>query len=423
SQRNISIASVMKYICLYFQVHQPFRLRIYRFFDIRVSHDYYHDLNNRALMRRIAQKCYLPMNALLLRLIEKWGADRFSVAFAISGTALDQMELYAPEVLGSFQKLYETKGVELIGETYAHSLASLRSRKEFERQVKLHKQALQKHFSASPQVFRNTELVYYDEVAQWVADLGFKAMFAEGADTLLGWRSPNFLYESTAASLKLLLRNYRLSDDIAFRFSNRDWPEWPLTAEKFMRWIEDVPEEQQLINLFMDYETFGEHQWAETGIFDFFEHWVNLMLTEKKAIFIKPSEALQKLVPKAKISVPMPLSWADSERDLTAWLGNELQKDAFESLYDLEEQVVKLQESEVQRDWLRLQTSDHFYYMCTKFFSDGDVHKYFNPYNSPYEAYVTYMNVLSDFRGAIRGKGVRGGGGAARSGRPSPPKH
>lgn len=388
----------MKHICLYFQVHQPFRLRIYRFFDIGASQDYYHELNNRTLLQRIARKCYLPMNALLKQLIQQWGPERFSVAFAISGTALEQMQLYAPEVLESFQALYQTGGVELVGETYAHSLAALKSRKEFERQVKKHTETLESLFGAKPKVFRNTELVYYDEVAQWVSEMGFAAMLAEGADTLLGWRSPNYLYQSAAAPLKLLLRNYKLSDDIAFRFSNRSWEAYPLTAEKFADWIADIPSEQRLINLFMDYETFGEHQWAETGIFEFFEAWINKMLSEDRARFLTPSEVLKLHEPAAKIPVPMPLSWADSERDLTAWLGNELQTDAFETLYALEPLVETVQSSALHRDWLRLQTSDHFYYMCTKFFSDGDVHKYFNPYNSPYEAYVTYMNVLSDFR-------------------------
>ncbi len=389
----------MRHICLYFQVHQPFRLRIYRFFDIGVSHDYYHELNNRALMRRIAQKCYLPMNALLQRLIERWGPERFSVSFAISGVALEQMRLYAPEVLESFQRLHKTGGVELVGETYAHSLACLKSRREFEAQVRKHTETLEELFSVRPTTFRNTELVFYDEVARWVAEMGFSAMLAEGADTLLGWRSPNYLYQSAAASdLLLFLRNYKLSDDIAFRFSNREWSEWPLTAEKFAGWIADLPAEQRLINLFMDYETFGEHQWAETGIFEFFEAWVNRMLEQGAARFVTPAQARKDHSPAASLSVPAPLSWADSERDLTAWLGNELQTDAFDTLYSLEEPLRQISAPDLQRDWLYLQTSDHFYYMCTKFFSDGDVHKYFNPYNSPYEAYVTYMNVLSDFR-------------------------
>ncbi|MCS7297310.1 MAG: glycoside hydrolase family 57 protein [Bacteroidia bacterium] len=394
----------MKHICLYFQVHQPFRLRIYRFFDIGVSHEYYHELNNRTLFQRIARKCYLPMNALLKHLIEKWGPERFSVAFAISGSALEQMQFYGPEVLESFQALHQTGGVEIVGETYAHSLSCLKSRREFERQVKKHIETIERLFSTTPKIFRNTELVYYDEVARWVSELGFEGMLAEGADTLLGWRSPNYLYESAAAPLKLLLRHYRFSDDIAFRFSNREWSEWPLTAEKYAGWLSALPSEQKLVNLFMDYETFGEHQWADTGIFEFFEHWVNLMLSEGRGTFVTPSWILEAYQPVAKLSVPMPLSWADSERDLTAWLGNELQTDAFETLYALEPLVENEEDPSIWRDWLRLQTSDHFYYMCTKFFSDGDVHKYFNPYNSPYEAYVTYMNVLADFRQRLLGK-------------------
>lgn len=396
----------MRHLCLYFQVHQPFRLRIYRFFDIDRVHDYYHEVNNRTLMQRIARKCYLPMNALLCKLIEHWGPERFSVAFSISGTAIEQMRLYAPEALQSFQELYQTGGVELLGETYAHSLACLKSEAEFCRQIRLHAQTIKALFSADVEVFRNTELVFYDEVAQWVSDLGFKGILAEGTEALLGWRSPNFVYRSAVApGLRVLLRNYRFSDDIAFRFSNRSWSEWPLTAEKFSSWINGLPASEQLVNLFMDYETFGEHQWEETGIFAFFEAWVNEMLKDKKVRFIRPREAIQLHEALGEVQAPQPLSWADTERDLTAWLGNDLQQDAFEALYALESHVMATDPKaypDLHADWLYLQTSDHFYYMCTKFFSDGDVHKYFNPYDSPYEAYVTYMNVLADFSHRLR---------------------
>lgn len=392
----------MRHICLYFQVHQPFRLRIYRFFDIGQSHDYYHELNNRVLMQRIAKKCYLPMNALLKKLITRHTPERFSVAFSISGMALEQMQLYAPEVLESFQDLHATGGVELIAETYAHSLASLKSEAEFRRQVAHHAQTLDKLFGARPTTFRNTELVFFDALAEWVADMGYTAILAEGADTLLGWRSPNYLYTAKASpKLRVLLRNYRFSDDVAFRFSNQGWPEWPLTAEKFARWLRDLPSHEMLVNLFMDYETFGEHQWPETGIFEFFEAWVDEMLKDRDVRFVMPHVALTDHEPVGEVQAPKPLSWADSERDLTAWLGNDMQQDAFDSLYALEPLIQKLppdKHPDLLRDWLRLQTSDHFYYMCTKFFADGDVHKYFNPYDSPYEAYVTYMNVLADFR-------------------------
>lgn len=392
----------MRHICLYFQVHQPFRLRIYRFFDIGESHDYYHELNNRVLMQRIARKCYLPMNALLKKLITKHTPERFSIAFSISGTVLEQMQLYAPEVLESFQNLYKTGGVELIGETYAHSLASLKSEAEFRRQVALHAETLEKLFSARPKTFRNTELVFFDKLAQWVSDMGYTAILAEGTESLLGWRSPNYLYTSRAAPpLRVLLRNYQFSDDIAFRFSNRAWSEWPLTAEKFAGWFRALPQHEILVNLFMDYETFGEHQWPETGIFEFFEAWVEKMLQDKEIRYVTPQVAIADHEPVGEVEAPKPLSWADSERDLTAWLGNDMQQDAFESLYALETLIQKLSPQkypDIHRDWLRLQTSDHFYYMCTKFFADGDVHKYFNPYDNPYEAYVTYMNVLTDFR-------------------------
>ncbi len=399
----------MRHLCLYFQVHQPFRLRIYRFFDIDRVHDYYHEVNNRALMQRIARKCYLPMNALLKKLITRWGPERFSVAFSISGTALEQMRLYAPEVLRSFQELYQTGGIELLGETYAHSLACLKSEAEFRRQVHLHAKAIQELFEAEVQTFRNTELVFYDQVAGWVADMGFKAMLAEGMETLLGWRSPNFVYQSAAVpKLRVLLRNYRFSDDIAFRFSNRGWEEWPLTAEKFAGWIRALPSAEQLVNLFMDYETFGEHQWEESGIFAFFEAWVDEMLSDKNVRFIRPKEALDLHEIIGEVQAPQPLSWADSERDLTAWLGNDLQQDAFDALYVLEPDILATDPKaypDLHTDWLRLQTSDHFYYMCTKFFADGDVHKYFNPYDSPYEAYVTYMNALADFTHRLRAVG------------------
>ncbi len=392
----------MRHICLYFQVHQPFRLRIYRFFDIGESHDYYHELNNRVLMQRIARKCYLPMNALLKKLITKHTPERFSVAFSISGTALEQMQLYAPEALESFQDLHKTGGVELIGETYAHSLASLKSETEFRRQVALHAETLEKLFSARPKTFRNTELVFFDKLARWVSDMGYTATLAEGTDTLLGWRSPNYLYTARVApELRVLLRNYQFSDDIAFRFSNQAWSEWPLTAEKFARWFSDLPQYEILVNLFMDYETFGEHQWSETGIFEFFEAWVEKMLQDKDVRYVTPQVAIADHEPVGEVEAPKPLSWADSERDLTAWLGNDMQQDAFESLYALETLIQKIpiqKHPDIHRDWLRLQTSDHFYYMCTKFFADGDVHKYFNPYDNPYEAYVTYMNVLTDFR-------------------------
>ena len=394
----------MRAIVFYFQVHQPFRLKQYRFFEIGRDHYYYNDYSNRSIMRKVAQKCYLPMNSLLLELIEKY-PGKFKVAFSISGVAIDQFKLYAPEVLESFQKLAKTGQVEFLDETYAHSLAALKSEREFERQVKMHRQLMKELFNYEPQVFRNTELIYSDDIAKMVYKLGYKAILTEGAKHVLGWRSPNFVYYSgVEPKLRLLLKNYQLSDDIAFRFSNRFWDQWPLTAEKYVSWLNAVDPKQEVINLFMDYETFGEHQWAETGIFDFMRALPEYVFKYTDYQFMTPSEAVDTFQPVAPIQVPNPISWADEARDLTAWLGNEMQNEAFEKIYSLEDKVYEVDDKEIWKDWLYLQTSDHFYYMCTKFFADGDVHMYFNPYNTPYDAFINYMNILSDFELRIRDK-------------------
>lgn len=387
----------MKTICFYFQVHQPFRLKKYRFFEIGEDHYYYDDFANKSILQKVAQKCYLPMNSLLLDLIKEYGS-RFKVSFSISGVAIEQFELYAPEVLESFKKLAKTGNVEFLAETYSHSLSALKSREEFERQVNLQVAKVEEHFGQTPVTFRNTELIYSDEIGKIVADMGYKAMLTEGAKQILAWKSPNYVYYNALnPKLKVLLKNYTMSDDIAFRFSNRAWEEWPLTAEKYVDWLNNIPEKEEVVNLFMDYETFGEHQWAETGIFDFMRALPKYIFEKSNYEFLTPSEVAQKLQPVAAYNVPNPISWADEERDLTAWLGNEMQDEAFDKLYALEEKIRKIDDADIQKDWLRLQTSDHFYYMCTKFFSDGDVHMYFNPYDNPYNAFINYMNILSDF--------------------------
>ncbi len=386
----------MKSVCLYFQVHQPYRLSSYRFFDIGSHNQYFDDYANRYILQQVAEKCYLPANEVLLALIGKYGKD-FQVSFSMSGLALDQFEQYAPKVLRSFQKLAETGSVEFLAETWAHSLASLKSKKEFNEQVKLHVKKIKELFGQKPGTFRNTELVYSNDIGNMVYDLGFDTMLTEGAKHVLGWKSPNLLYCSAAnPKLKLLLKNFQLSDDIAFRFSERGWSEWPLTAEKFVSWIEKINPKDEVVNLFMDYETFGEHQWAETGIFDFLKAFPSFAIEKAGMHFKTPAELSKELQPVARLNVPYPISWADEERDLTAWLGNELQDEAFKSLYDMETRVRKLKDEKLTRQWRFLQASDHFYYMCTKWFSDGDVHKYFNPYSSPYDAFINYMNVLSD---------------------------
>jgi len=355
-------------------------------------------------MRKVAEKCYLPTNKLMLDLIKEYGS-RFKISYSISGTALDQFEMYAPDVLETFQKLAKTGSVEFLAETYSHSLSALKSREEFTRQVKAQMAKVENLIGYKPKSFRNTELIYSDEIGAMVADLGFNTMLTEGAKHILGWKSSNFVYSNAInPKLRLLLKNFRLSDDIAFRFSNRDWSEWPLTTEKYVHWLNNINPNEEIVNLFMDYETFGEHQWAETGIFDFMRALPGRVFANTNFEFLTPSEATQKHQPVALLHVPHPISWADEERDLTAWLGNELQDSAFNELYNLADMVEKIDDPNIKRDWLYLQTSDHFYYMCTKWFSDGDVHKYFNPYDTPYEAFINFMNVLSDFTIRLKSK-------------------
>lgn len=384
-------------LCMYFQVHQPDRLRQYRFFDIGNDSYYYDDFANRTIMRRVAEKCYLPMNALLLELIEANGGN-FKVAFSIPGTAIEQMESYAPDVLDGFKKLAATGCVEFLAETYSHSLASLFSMDEFEKQVKMHSDLIFEKFGVRPECFRNTELIYSDEIGDVVRKMGFSCMLTEGAKHILGWKSPNYVYSNAIDSrLKLLLRNFNLSDDIAFRFSDKTWNGWPMDAGKFASSCAAVLNDGEVLNLFMDYETFGEHQSFATGIADFMKYLPEAILRGTDFEFCTPSEAARKHRPVAPLNVPFPISWADEERDTTAWLGNELQNEASSKLYGIEDKVVAADSPVLYKDFLKLQESDHFYYMCTKFFADGAVHNYFNPYDTPYEAFINYMNVLSDF--------------------------
>ncbi len=388
----------MKSICLYFQVHQPLRLRRYRFFDIGNDHYYYDDFTNESIMRKTANDCYLPANQILLDLI-KANKNKFKVSFSITGLALDQFEHYAPDVITSFQALANTGCVEFLAETYSHSLATLKEESEFISQVKIHSQRIQDLFGQKPQVFRNTELIYSDGIGNMVADMGYKAMLTEGAKHILGWKSPNYLYcNAINPKLKVLMRNYTLSNDITFRFSAKDWKEWPLTADKFVNWINEFNEKEDLVNIFMDYTTFGKYQVKETGIFEFLKSFPKAVFDSNKYKFATPQEVIKEYQPIAVAHVPNAISWADEERDLSAWLGNDMQKEAFNKLYELHNDVLTLNNERLYKDWYYLQSSDHFYYMCTKHLSDGDLHSYFNPYNSPYDAFINYMNVLSDFK-------------------------
>jgi len=387
----------MKKICFYFQVHQPFRYKRYRFFDIGNDHYYYDDYMNESIMRKVAEKCYLPANKILMELIKKYGT-RFKVTFSLTGIVLDQFELYAPDVLESFKNLAGTGCVEFLAETYSHSLVALKDKEEFKKQVKEQTDRIKYCFNQEPKVFRNTELIYSDEIGAQVYEMGFIAMLTEGAKHVLGWKSPNYLYYNTInPRLKVLLKNFKLSDDIAFRFSNKGWSEFPLTADKYAGWLNNIDKKEEIVNIFMDYETFGEHQWMDTGIFDFLKALPGVLFKNTDFSFCTPSEVADDLQAVAAVNVPYPISWADEERDLTAWLGNELQVDAFDKLYSLTDKVNRCVDQKILKDWNYLQASDHFYYMSTKFFSDGEVHAYFNPYESPYDAYINYMNILSDF--------------------------
>ena len=385
----------MASVCFYFQVHQPSRLRHYTVFD--KDDRYFDDYKNSSICRKVANKCYLPANRLLLDIIRRY-EGRFRIAYSLTGVLLEQLLSFAPEVLSTFDALAQTGCVEFLAETYYHSLSFLYSRDEFIEQVNKHSETIENLFGKKPRIFRNTELIYNNDLAGLVESMGdFDAIMTEGADHILGFRSPNFVYQPKGCSkLKLLLKNYSLSDDIAFRFSNRDWPEWPLTADKFARWIRDVNGNGNVVNLFMDYETFGEHQWHDTGIFDFMRHLPEKILRHPDNDFKTPSEVIQTYQPVDTVDVPHLISWADLERDLSAWLGNAMQSNAIHELYRLEKKVKKTGNEKIITDWRKLQTSDHFYYMCTKYFADGDVHKYFNPYSSPYDSYINFMNVMGN---------------------------
>jgi alpha-amylase len=387
----------MPSVCFYFQVHQPYRLRHYTIFD--KTPNYFDDFRNASICRKIANKCYLPTNRMLLDIIRRY-EGRFKVAFSITGAALEQFQQFCPEVMSTFDALAQTGCVEFLAETYYHSLSFLYSRQEFIEQVNLHVEAIQKLFGQTPRVFRNTELIYSNQLAEVIESMDkFDAVITEGADHVLGHRNSNFVYRPpNCKHLKLLLKNYSLSDDIAFRFGNRQWNEHPLMADKFAAWVNRINGNGQTVNLFMDYETFGEHQWQDTGIFDFMAHLPEEVLKYPDNDFKTPSEVADAYEAMDVVDVPHIISWADMERDLSAWLGNAMQSNALHEVYRLEKQVRQTRDQRILEDWRKLQTSDHFYYMCTKYFADGDVHKYFNPYDSPYDSYINFMNVLGNLK-------------------------
>lgn len=385
-----------KTLCFYFQIHLPFQLRRYRFFDIGNSHQYYDEFNIRNSLQKIVEQCYLPMNKVLLDIIKEYG-NKFKVAFSITGETLEQFEEYAPHVLDSFKELAATGSVEFICETYAHSLAFLKDEKELERQLKKQAATIKKHFDQEPVTARLTGLMYSDQIGERVAKLGFKAIVTEGAKHVLGWKSPNYVYSNVNnANLNVLLRNFQLSDDIAYRFSDRSWSEWPVTSEKFVNWLDAVNENEEVVNLFMDYITFGNRHPQSTGIFEFMRYLPKEVFNHDKFEFLTPSEVIKKHKAVGPVHVPYPISWSEEERDLSIWLGNDLQNDAFTSLCDLGEKVRFVDDAILTQDWERLQDSDHYYYMCTKWMSESASRRFRSVYSSPYDAYINYMNVLSD---------------------------
>ena len=393
-----------KAICLYLHVHQPYRVKPYTIFQAGSDHIYFNDetpglaTNNKFILDKVAEKSYLPTAAKLQQMLDS--TPEFKLSLSISGVLLEQIEQWRPDVLKAFQKLTSTGRVEILAETHQHTLAFFYSRHEFERQIEQHRQIVERLFNQNPKVFRNTELSYNNDLAKWADRAGYKGIITEGWDAILGWRSPNFVYQpKDTDNIRLLMKNYKLSDDLAFRFSNKSWTEWPLTADKYVHWLNALPEDQPLVNLFMDFETFGEHQWEDTGIFEFLGALPSeFMKHGDDRSFVTISEAIEKYQPVDTIDVPDTITWADTERDLSAWLGNSMQQDAINQVYELEERILNTEDKDLIEDWRRLQTSDHYYYMGTKWFSDGEVHAYFSPYESPYVAFISFMNVLQDLR-------------------------
>jgi alpha-amylase len=388
----------MPSVCIYFQVHQPMRLRRFTVFDIGRGGDYFDSEKNSFYLERIARKSYIPTNEKLLDLISRFSGD-FRVSFSITGILLEQLERFSPDVIDSFQRLVDTGCVELFSETYYHSLAYLISREEFLEQVKMHRKKIRDTFGVRPKVFRNTEAMYNNDIAKIAGEMGYRAIIAEGLSHILGWRSPNYLYSARGSGIRVLLRNFQLSDDVAFRFSTRDWAEFPLTAEKYAAWLSRA--EGDLVNIFIDYETFGEHQWEETGIFNFLEHLPGEVLKHENLDFRTPGQLIRILKPVGTYDVPHISSWADVHRDLSAWLENDMQKQAFGEIKRMENAIKGRKLTYLLDTWRKLQTSDHFYFMCTKWFADGDVHKYFNPYDNPYEAFLNYANIITDLKSRI----------------------
>jgi alpha-amylase len=386
-------------VCLYFEVHQPIRLNRFSVFNIgdKNTHSRYFDKKlNKEIFEKVAKKCYLPTNNLLLNLINEY-EGKFKVSFSLTGTFIEYCNDFMPEIIDSFKELFNTGSVDLMEETYYHSLSSLFDElDEFEEQVIMHRHMIMDLFNYKPRVFRNTEAIYDNRIAKKVSDMGYKGIVTEGTEKILHWRSPNYLYKPVNADLKVLLRNYTLSDDVGFRFSAKMWPGHPLTADKYADWMSH--NEGNLVNLFMDYETFGEHHWDDTGIFEFLNHLPGEVFKHKNLDFVTVSEAVERYEPVGEIDVPWAISWADADRDVSTWLGNDMQIACFNELKNMDKTIKDTGDVDLLKIWRRLQTSDHLYYVSTKGLEDGDVHAYFSPYDGPYEGFINYMNILQDLK-------------------------
>ncbi len=397
-------------ICIYFQVHQPFRLKWFWAHEARIKtekakedlHDLYFDNRlNGQIFEKVAEKCYFPTNNVILNLIDQFKSEnrKFKLSYSLTGTFIEQCERWNPDLLDTFRDMQKTGCVEFLGETYYHSLASLFEDKcEFIEEIKMHTRLMNDVLGIKPQIFRNTELLYNNETAKEAKNLGFKAMLGEGIEWVLDdWKSPNYVYESPD-KMKILLRNYKLSDDIGYRFSAKWWSEHPLTADKYASWLSKTPGD--MINLFMDYETFGEHQWSDTGIFEFLKNFPHEVLKYENLNFKTPSEIINKFKPVGELDIPWfkTFSWADLERDTSAWIGDYNQKMCFNEVQHLGWLISKSKNPEFKRIWRYLLTSDHFHYMSTKGLGDGSVHEYFSHHGNPYDAAINYFAVLSDLK-------------------------
>jgi alpha-amylase len=387
---------------MYFEVHQPMRLNKFSVFNIGEENnrsEYFNRKLNEQIFTKVAKKCYLPTNNLLLELIRKHDGN-FNISFSLTGTFVEYCQDFMPEVIDSFKKLFSTGSVDMMEETYYHSLSSLyEEMDEFEDQVKMHRQMIKNIFNYKPRVFRNTEAIYDNRIAKKIEDMDYKGILTEGTEKILGWRSPNYLYKPVNSNIKVLLRNYNLSDDVGFRFSAQMWKGWPLTADKYANLLSQV--QGDTVNLFMDYETFGEHQWTETGIFDFLRHLPAEVLKHKHMDFITTSAAVEKYEVVGEIDVPWAISWADEDRNVSTWLGNDMQIACFNELKDIGHKIKEKNDRELLETWRKLQTSDHLYYCSTKGLADGDVHAYFSPYDGPYDGFINFMNILQDLKHKI----------------------